>query len=58
MGLVQFLSFFSKKKKKKIICVVTTSSAEIKRRVRGGCFPFGNGILRIIRLYTVNFSLM
>lgn len=52
MGLVQL-----KKKIIIIICVVTTG-AEIKRRVRGGRFPFGTGILRIIRLYTVNFSLM
>ena len=51
MGLVQL------KKKIIIICVVTPG-AEIKRRVRGGRFPFGTGILRIIRLYTVNFSLM
>ena len=51
MGLVQL------KKKKRIICVVTPG-AEIKRRVKGGRFPFGNGILRIIRLYKVNFSLM
>lgn len=34
MGLVQL-----KKKKKRIICVVTPG-AEIKRRVRGGRFPF------------------
>ena len=38
--------------------MVTTSGAEIKTRVRGGCFPFGNGILRIIRLYTVNFNVI
>lgn len=56
--LEKYIMGFVQLKKKKIICVVTTSGAEIKRRVMGGCFPFGNGILRIIRLYTVNFSLM